>query len=988
MAAVLSQSELRIASPRKAAAVSRGHSHGGSFLLKPPRAYTKMSPGSFANTLGKPRLRWLWPRHELGALIAESASNRGNHTGGSSLRLSITLPESMDSNAKGVFFESFVADLIRPMRLRVTSRVSFTGMEIDLLARDEDQPRTILVECKAQADPLGADVVTKLLGMRTVRKADAAWLFATSDLTKGGRGLVDDIHQDHDLARTFAWFPAERICELLIQQRCVVSPSDLAPTQPLARVDDWTLVVEPGGWLWLGEVIAGGLPSAVVAFEARSGSQLDKLDYARLGSLGERYEALPVMAPADSGPTQQRQDRSPVARVVSGEAWEDPRPSRPIDFVGRDELIRSVGSFFEAVRTGATETRSFALQAPSGWGKSSLTLKLADLANRGRLFRDCSVTAIDSRSAMASDFVAESVRLAFLDAAKRGLIRKRDYDLSSIRHPLQSKSLTPAFDELVKRQGLVVLVFDQFEELFAKEHLFEAFNAVRELALDLDSMQVPVLLGFAWKTDIALPQQHPAYHVWHELADRRRSFAVQQFGSGDSRRVITKAEGALGKKLTPALRARLVEQCQGLPWLLKKLLVHVLQRVTTPESQYLLIERELDVEALFLEDLSALPEEAVNCLRHIAQLAPVPVPDVEKDFGHNTANLLLNSKLIVRSGMNYVIYWDIFRDYLVEGTVPQIPWSRTFQRDPRSGVRAIQALNEHGSLSAAELARALGTKEGACFNLLGDLVALQLVDRVRGDQYCVASIIDGASPATIARHARGQLERHVVTRAIASCWERGERFSPERWDDFFASCQPRAGEFAPKTIHYYAANLRRWLVFSGLLDRTGSYLHLPAGSGEQMGVLGVRRSCAGYFLGTTAPERLVEMLEILRDSPRGVSRDHFQALGLRNAVADALALGLVSARSGGPVLPEQRVPGAVPRDALAQALSRDPVVSFVRETMEALGTDTQVLGDEIEAFLGAEWAESSRRRYTNGLRRYVRWLKEYGTYTGQASAGE
>ena len=74
------------------------------------------------------------------------------------------------------------------MRLKVVQRLRFTGMEIDLLARGEDQPRTILVECKAHRDPLGADVISKLLGNVEIRNAEAGWLFSTSDLTKDGRG--------------------------------------------------------------------------------------------------------------------------------------------------------------------------------------------------------------------------------------------------------------------------------------------------------------------------------------------------------------------------------------------------------------------------------------------------------------------------------------------------------------------------------------------------------------------------------------------------------------------------------------------------------------------------------------------------------------------------------------------------------------------------------------------------------------------------------
>ena len=49
------------------------------------------------------------------------------------------------NDQRGQFFEDFVADLIRPMRYEVIKRVRVTGMEIDLLAKSLDQPRTLLI---------------------------------------------------------------------------------------------------------------------------------------------------------------------------------------------------------------------------------------------------------------------------------------------------------------------------------------------------------------------------------------------------------------------------------------------------------------------------------------------------------------------------------------------------------------------------------------------------------------------------------------------------------------------------------------------------------------------------------------------------------------------------------------------------------------------------------------------------------------------------
>jgi len=291
--------------------------------------------------------------------------------------LLFSVPPDWNNDDKGDFYEEFIVEILKPMRMSAERRLRVTGMELDILAKSADRPITVLVECKAHRDPVSADVITKLMANVQVRRADHGWLFTTSDLTKDGRGLWEEIQQDRDLALRFTWYSPSRTIEILVAQRSIVDPQTLNHYLAGFEQGDWSLVVTPGRRSWLVELLDEGIPARYAVFDARNGQPLGPKEASEVAGASHRYAALqPIQLASGSAVLPARSQRAPVARVISGDAWEDPRPARPADFVGRDDVITSVGAFVEQARSGLTSTRSFAVLAPSGWGKSSLALKL------------------------------------------------------------------------------------------------------------------------------------------------------------------------------------------------------------------------------------------------------------------------------------------------------------------------------------------------------------------------------------------------------------------------------------------------------------------------------------------------------------------------------------------------------------------------------------------------------------------------------------
>ncbi|MGV8057678.1 MAG: AAA family ATPase [Smithellaceae bacterium] len=893
--------------------------------------------------------------------------------------LLLAVPDEWQPGQKGDFFEVFISEILLPMRFKVERRLRFTGMEIDLLAKGLDQPRTVLVECKAHREALPADTISKLLGNVMIRGADAGWLFTTSDLSKDGKGQWEDIQNAPGLVNRFTWYSPEKIIDVLISQGSILDPKQLVTSMRTHSVGDATLICSPSGKRWLVEILEDGLPTYFVVFDGKSGNRLSESEGLLVARASDRFGSLKYLPalPVAVIPSIPPPNKAPVARVVPGDAWDDLRPARPVDFVGRDDEIQGIFQFIGQVSEGSTTTRTFAIQGPSGWGKSSLVLKLGDLAAKGRRVSSCSLTSVDCRSATNSAFVCGAIRSAFLDAIEVGILPNTNkFELQSLTHPLDSADVEEAVNKLSLNGSVIVLIFDQFEELFAKESLFETFNAIRELSLDLDSKQSPLALGFAWKTDISLPQQHPAYHLWHELSDRRREFRIRQFGTGDIGKVVSRAERVTATRLSPALRGRLIEQCQGYPWLLKKLLVHIFKRLETTVSQFVLLERELDVELLFKEDLADLNPEQLRCLQYVAERAPVYVSEVDEHFRQDITNLLLTKRLLVRSGLNYVIYWDIFRDYLTDRRVPQIPWSRNFQRDPKSAIAALQIVAAEPKISAREVAKKLGTTEHSCINLMSDLVALQVVDRVAEDSYSLAGHIKSITSMNVAEHIHGQFARHVVCREL-SVYDKETPIPIEELSKIVRKMRPADAQLADKAVHHYAMNLKRWLLFSGHIEERGVFLYRPRVYGSSMGILPMWRSRKTQFLGSGTYDGLLKLISVVIQDRRGVAECELMGLGLRNAIYDALALGIMARSDDRRIylLTDRLVEEVVIAETKRAILEQDTVRVLADVLSEDANISNAELGERLKNALHVTWKPTSALRYANGIRRYLKWAK-------------
>ena len=152
-------------------------------------------------------------------------------------------------------------------------------------------------------------------------------------------------------------------------------------------------------------------------------------------------------------------------------------------------------------------------------------------------------------------------------------------------------------------------------------------------------------------------------------------------------------------------------------------------------------------------------------------------------------------------------------------------------------------------------------------------------------------------------------------------------------------------------------------------------LYRPVSRGAQMGILTSKRSKRMKFLGSATSEALMSLFKALACQKLGVSLPELVAQGLRNAVYDALALGLAEktddnrvyllARqtnsNGFEVVAKRAVLKAEAVRIVADALEEDPDIS------------NATLGERLKAALHTNWKPASSRRYANGVKGYYMW---------------
>ena len=908
----------------------------------------------------------------------------------------ILVPRDWPNDQRGEFLEEVAGKLLKGQRYKITERVRFTGMEIDLIADHIDTRKRAFVECKFVTEPLSANVIDLLLGKAVRRGVGIAYLFSTAPLGKEAKGAVDELKRAPPAhSPTLAWVGPDQIAGMFAD---IYNAEPSLPTSPeQMSIASATLIITPQlAPFWVLEEHRDGIPQRALVQPIRRGAAPSfqaMVEVLREHGMYEGLELILWSARENGSPalaTVRAEDEA-ITPVAAADSLDDYRPCRPQDFVGRNDAQKQVWEFLERVRDDATSTRVVALSGPSGYGKSSVVLKLADRSRNQKWANKFYLFPVDVRSARGPLFVARALKTALDRGIEEGFIGvpKESIAIETAESLLRSASVQSALDALHASKRVLVVFFDQFEELLTKDELLPTFEAFRRLAFEVHSARPNLVVGFSWRTGITLSDDNPAYHLWHGLKDLRVDIVLDEFTSADSSRLVGQFERELSKKLLPPLRRRLLEQGQGLPWLLKKLCIHIYREIRDGTRQEELLSRRLNVNSLFEEDLDPLTDRQTQCLRYIAENSPADMTALFERFDQNTVNRLYDSRLIVRAGHRYAVYWDIFRDYLVEGAVPTIPWTYVPTVQFSMALRAVLLLRDRGPLTPSELAEALGYAESTVGNIVTDLHNFMLASRDDEGRYRLHGELDAATREDVAEFVSTQLHEHVVLQTIYGVLAPGDAMAIDQFRGAIRASYS-AANLRADTVSAYSNRMLPWFRFAGLLESSQDHITRPRGRGGDFGSLTIargRRGASGsMFMCSSTPERVVDLGRQLMNQGL-LLRDDVLSQGNRNAASDLAALGLAVWRGDllGPtdaLLQEARSADHGVHDlVVTRASGAEFLVELARLMQQHPSSHMVNLGRQLASRLGRRWSDASALRYAYAGRR---WLRFFTPSTGRS----
>ena len=724
------------------------------------------------------------------------------------------------AQARGKLFEKLMAEVLRHYGYSIDNipNTNYAGMEIDIEGKHIATNVPLCAECKCYETDVNSPKLQAFFGKYMTRwlkdKRCHGLFIALPGINSHAKGFYrENIEGNSEL--TFPIFEEKEVLDAIIDTPDVVNPEFISKSihNEVGKPGDWLLLYTDKGLFWLQYVIppGEGIANSVAMFDKAGNPLSDGATIECLKRLWPELGDFILITFDDVVPTpilNVSQDRDEVVEVKgSSTPFEYQFPASPDHFVGRYAVLEEIDSLVEDIINKKTSSRSILFEANSGWGKSSVVLATVDrIQHKGHF-----AVAIDSRSASSSQFVLRMVDYVLHKFGDFNGMLPEDCDIEAITGFEGAVDSLVRMGQLLERNHKVVFIFlDQFENLF---FLPDVLKRIKELFLKIQDARTNVVIGFSWKSDLVGMTSEFPYQTRDTIADSSKRITLDVFSKEETNALLDKLRIEIGaRSLRKDLRFLLSESSQGYPWLLKKLCAHVKSQIEHDTSQADVANSFLNVEELFREDLRGLSAEEEDALRRIANVAPINIQEIGEEFSPEVFQSLIHRRLVVRIGIKYDIYWDIFRDYLNTGQVP-VQDNYMLRAQVGSVLNATKLfVDANGELSMSDFKKLSGLTKNSAYNVLRDMRLIGLVKIDKGVATLLLNLPDEseALEEALRGHLQERLKRNRVIWRLSNALEEKSRLTIDEVSRLLEESCPYISA-TQKTWGAYARTFAAWM---------------------------------------------------------------------------------------------------------------------------------------------------------------------------------
>jgi hypothetical protein len=404
--------------------------------------------------------------------------------------------------------------------------------------------------------------------------------------------------------------------------------------------------------------------------------------------------------------------------------------------------------------------------------------------------------------------------------------------------------------------------------------------------------------------------------------------------------------------------------------LLKKLCIHVYNQVRNGIDQTEIIGQALNIEELFKRELEELPGNELSCIQRIATDSPAEFFKIENIFGGDTVSSLINKRLILRSGSRLILYWDIFRDYVLTKKVPHIPVSYIPQTDIHRYIEALKVVLNHGETSISGIMQAIKVGEGTADNIIRDMVMIGNAESIRKDK--TIKLLQQNDIEAVKRMSEFW-KSHIIYRHLIN--EKGVGFvtNQEEIQQILKS-EYSSSDFAAKTWDAYSKRIIRWWETLGLIIENGNLLVQSSESSlKDLKQISIKSRRAGLcnFLGVAPPKVVSSVIRMIMSGI--TNKQTLLSNGCRNSLYVLYSLSLLSDNGCNVTLVD--LPFNDVNEWLAEKANRAETITYVMNILEINpNLSSKEIGDSLAEKLNFNWSDSTKKRYGSALAVWCKWI--------------